>query len=415
MVPLSAGSGRSFGGMEEAVLKMAGIIQLLPGREKSLKRRHQWVFSGAIAHVQGDPAPGDTVLVTGSRGEKLALAAWSPQSQLSCRVWSFDPQETIGRDFFARAVRRAVDMRRRLGLLTSRSGCRLIAAEGDGLPGLTADWYAGFVVLQSAGCGVERHKMLLAELLMAETGAKGVFERSDLAVRAREGLPQITGNLLGEEPPERLEIEENGLRLAVDVRHGHKTGFYLDQRENRLAAAELVRPGDEVLNCFAYTGAFAAAVLKSGAKSVVNVDSSVPALAMAEYNCQLNSAAGCINVAGDVFTELRQMSDAGRRFDMVILDPPKFVDGKSSLTRGCRAYQDIARLGFGLLKEGGILLTFSCSGLMTPELFQKITADAALEAGKQGRIIRKFTQGMDHPVALGVPESAYLKGLAVSV
>ena len=393
---------------------MNSVIQLLPGREKSLKRHHQWVFSGAIAKVKGNPEPGDTVLVTDSRGAGLALAAWSPQSQLSCRVWSFNPQDVIDREFFARVIRKAVDLRRRLGLLTPVSGCRLVAAEGDNLPGLTADWYAGFIVIQSASCGVERHKALLAELLMAETGAKGVFDRSDLSVRSREGLEQTTGVLLGEAPPELIEIEENGLRLLVDVRKGHKTGFYLDQRENRKAAADLVKPGDEVLNCFAYTGAFAAAVLKAGAKSVINVDSSAPALAMAEKNCKLNSAEGCINVVGDVFTELRNMTEAGKKFDMVILDPPKFIDSKNSLTRGCRAYQDIARLGFGLLKEGGVLLTFSCSGLMTPELFQKITADAALEANRDARIVRKFTQGLDHPVALGVPESAYLKGLAVA-
>lgn len=401
--------------MAEVVLKMSGVIQLLPGREKSLKRHHQWVFSGAIGKISGDPAPGDTVLVTDSKGNPLAQAAWSPQSQLACRVWSFDPAERIDRDFFARRIRKAVDLRRRLGLLTPESGCRLIAAEGDQLPGLTADWFAGSIVLQSAGCGVEKHKMLLAELLMQETGARGIYDRSDLAVRAREGLPQTTGVLLGDAPPELLEIVENGVRLAVDVRKGHKTGFYLDQRDNRKAAAELIRPGDEVLNCFAYTGAFAAAVLKSGAKSVVNVDSSIPALNMAGHNCKLNHVEGCTNVAGDVFTELRKMTEAGKKFDMVILDPPKFIDSKNALTRGCRAYQDIARLGFGLLKDGGILLTFSCSGLMTPELFQKITADAALEAGRQGRIIRKFSQSPDHPVALGVPESAYLKGLAVSV
>ncbi|MBR4956700.1 MAG: class I SAM-dependent methyltransferase, partial [Lentisphaeria bacterium] len=347
--------------MAETFHVMNSIVQLLPGREKSLKRHHQWVFSGAIAKVKGNPAPGDTVLVTDSRGEGLALAAWSPQSQLSCRVWSFNPQDVIDREFFAQVIRKAVDLRRRLGLLTPVSGCRLVAAEGDNLPGLTADWYAGFIVIQSASCGVEHHKALLAELLMAETGAKGVFDRSDLSIRSREGLEQTTGILLGEAPPELIEIEENGLRLLVDVRKGHKTGFYLDQRENRKAAADLIKPGDEVLNCFAYTGAFAAAVLKAGAKSVVNVDSSAPALAMAEKNCKLNRAEGCINVVGDVFTELRNMTDAGKKFDMVILDPPKFIDSKNSLTRGCRAYQDIARLGFGLLKEGGVLLTFSCS------------------------------------------------------
>ena len=394
---------------------MSAVVRLLPGREKSLKRHHQWVFSGAIDRVEGAPEPGETVLVTDGKGAKLALAAWSPESQLACRVWSFDPDAVIDRAFFAAAVRKAVDLRRDLGVFTSEGGCRLIAAEGDDLPGLTADWYAGYIVLQAAACGAERYKRDFAELLMAETGAKGVFERSDLSIRAREGLPEAVGNLCGEPPPNPIEIVENGLRLAVDVRHGHKTGFYLDQRESRREVAMLVRPGFEVLNCFAYTGAFGAAVLKAGAASVVNVDSSAPALALAERNFQLNGLAGFSNEVADVFELLRKYAGEKRRFDMVILDPPKFIDGKHALTRGCRAYQDIARLGFSLLKEGGILATFSCSGLMTPELFQKITADACLEAGRSGRIIRRFTQAADHPVALGVPESAYLKGLAVRV
>lgn len=394
---------------------MSAVVRLLPGREKSLKRHHPWIFSGAIDRVDGDPEPGETVLVTDSRGAKLALAAWSPESQLSCRVWSFDPSAAVDRAFFAAAVRRAVSLRRDLGLLAPDGGCRLIAAEGDDLPGLTADWYAGYVVLQAAACGAERHKRDFAELLMEETGAKGVFERSDLSVRAREGLPEAVGNLCGEPPPELIEIVENGLRLAVDVRHGHKTGFYLDQRDSRREIAALVRPGFAVLNCFAYTGAFGAAALRAGAASVVNVDSSAPALALAERNFAINGLAGFANEVSDVFALLRKYADEKRRFDLVILDPPKFIDGKSALTRGCRAYQDIARLGFGLLKEGGILATFSCSGLMTPELFQKITADACLEAGRSGRIVRRFAQAADHPVALGVPESAYLKGLAVRV
>ena len=401
--------------MEASVLKMSAVVKLLPGREKSLKRHHQWIFSGAIDRIDGDPAPGETVLVTDSKGAKLALAAWSPKSQLACRVWSFDPRASVDREFFAAAVRKAVALRRDLGLLSPEGGCRLIAAEGDDLPGLTADCYAGYIVLQAAGCGVELHKRTFAELLMAETGAKGVFERSDLSVRAREGLPEAVGNLVGEPPPAEIEIVENGLRLGVDVRHGHKTGFYLDQRDSRREVAALVKPGFEVLNCFAYTGAFGAAVLKAGAASVVNVDSSAPALAMAKKNCERNGLADPTNVVSDVFELLRQYAEKKRRFDLVILDPPKFIDGKSALTRGCRAYQDIARLGFGLLKEGGILATFSCSGLMTPELFQKITADACLEAGRSGRIVRRFAQAADHPVALGVPESAYLKGLAVRV
>ncbi len=392
---------------------MNAVIKLVPGREKSLKRHHQWIFSGAIGQVEGDPAPGETVRIESAKGEFLAQAAWSPRSQLAARVWSFEESDTIDRTFFARAVERAVAMRRDLGFLNPDGGCRLIAAEGDDLPGFTADYYAGFIVIQAASCGAEHFKRDLAELLMEATGAKGVFERSDLSVRAREGLPEAAGALIGDAPPELLEITENGVKFLVDVRHGHKTGFYLDQRENRKLVAELVKPGFEVLNCFAYTGGFGAAVLKHGAGSVVNVDSSAPALNLAERNFKLNGLAGYTNTAGDVFELLRSFAQEKRFFDLVILDPPKFIDGKNSLTRGCRAYQDIARLGFSVLKPGGILATFSCSGLMTPDLFQKITADGCLDAKRSGRIFRKFTQSPDHPVALGVPESAYLKGLAV--
>ncbi len=391
-------------------------LHLLPGREKSLLRHHPWIFSGAVAGISGNPAPGDTVEVRDARHRLLAHAAFSPASQIVGRVWSFDSETVIDRAFFADRIHEALQLRRAVGLDVPEGGCRLIASEADGLPGLIADRYGEFVVLQILSAGAERHRQLLAELLQEATGCRGVYERSDVSVRAREQLPERTGVLLGEAPPDTIEIRENGLRLLVDVRHGHKTGFYLDQRAGRMAIGQTAA-GKTVLNCFAYTGAFAAAALAGGARHVVNVDSSGPALALAAENCRLNGFGPdrCENRRQDVFEALRECRDAQQRFDLVILDPPKFVDSKAALPRGCRAYQDTARLGFQLLNPGGMLATFSCSGLMTPELFQKITADAAIEAGVNGCIVRRLEQAADHPTALAVPESFYLKGLLVRI
>ena len=391
-------------------------LHLLPGREKSLLRRHPWIFSGAVKSVSGDPAPGDTVEVRDAHQRLLAHAAFSPASQIVGRVWSFAPEAVIDRGFFADRIAAALRLRHAVGLDIPEGGCRLIASEADGLPGLIADRYGEFIVLQILSAGAERQRKLLAELLREATGCRGVYERSDVSVRAREQLPERTGVLLGEAPPDTIEIRENDLRLLVDVRHGHKTGFYLDQRAGRTAIGQTAA-GKTVLNCFSYTGAFAVAALAGGARHVVNVDSSGPALALAAENCRLNGFGPdrYENRRQDVFEALRECRDTQQRFDLVILDPPKFVDGKAALPRGCRAYQDIARLGFQLLNPGGMLATFSCSGLMTPELFQKITADAALEAGVNGRIIRRLEQAADHPTALAVPESFDLKGLLVHI
>ncbi len=395
---------------------MVKSVILHKGREKSLKRRHPWVFSGAVREVTGNPAAGETVEIRSAGGDFLAYAAYSPSSQLTGRVWSFDRETAVDRAFFSERIARAIALRNAMGLNRPGQGCRLAASEADGLPGVIADRYGDYIVVQILSAGAEFHKQIIAEELMARTGCKGIYERSDVSVRRFEGLPEKTGLLLGEEPPQEIIIEENSFRLAVDVRHGHKTGFYLDQRENRRVLMDMAE-GKSVLNCFAYTGAFAVAALKGGAVKVVNVDSSAPALQIASRNLELNGMADapCENICADVFTQLRIFREQNVKFDAVVLDPPKFVDSKGALVRGCRAYQDIARLGMQLLNPGGTLLTFSCSGLMTAELFQKITADAAVDAGVDGRIVRRLAQGADHPVSLAVPETFYLKGLVVKI
>lgn len=395
---------------------MSHTVFIRPGREKSLLRHHPWIFTGAVARVEGEPESGETVEIRSAGGDLLGRGAYSPQSQIVCRVWSFNPEEAIDREFFARRIRRALELRRTLGLDQRDGGCRLIASEADGLPGLIADRYGDWLVVQILSTGTEFHRETLAEILLQETGCRGIYERSDLSIRSREGLPEREGNLCGEEPPPQIEILENGLRLLVDVRHGHKTGFYLDQRDNRRAVMDFAREG-EVLNCFSYTGGFAAAALAAGAKHVTNVDSSHPALNIARENLLLNGIdeSRFTNLDADVFTALRRFRDEKRQFDLIVLDPPKFVDSKGALPRGCRAYQDIARLAFQLLRSGGTLLTFSCSGLMTAELFQKITADAALDAKRNAVIVRHLAQAADHPTALPVPETFYLKGLVVKV
>ncbi len=392
------------------------MLVLAPGREKSLLRRHVWIFSGAIADVEGEAAPGDNVTVVDSKHRFLARAAWSPASQLSARVWTFDSEETIDADFFRRRIEAAVEYRKFLKLDAPEGGCRLVHSEGDALPGLVVDRYGEYLVVQFLSAGVERFRAEIVAALQEVTGAKGIYERSDTSIRAKEGLEERKGLLAGTEPPNPVVIVENGAKYAVDVRHGQKSGFYFDQRDSRAAVAAL-SAGKRVLNAFSYTGGFGVAALLAGAEHVVNIDSSAPALKLARHNLEMNRIAPtrCENLEGDVFTELRRLTEAGEKFDLIILDPPKFIESRNALVKGCRAYQDIARLGFGLLVPGGVLVNFSCSGLMTPELFQKITADAALEAGVSGRFIRHLEQSPDHPTSPAVPEGFYLKGLATRI
>ena len=392
------------------------FLKLNPGREKSLLRRHVWIFSGAVADYPGEAAPGETVEVFDAKNNFLARAAYSPDSQLIARVWTFDRDEQIDEAFFARRIKAAVEYRHFLKLDDPKGGCRLINSEADGLPGLVVDRYAGVLVIQITSAGIEFHRDTIVKLLAEITGAASIYERSDVSVRAKEGLAERSGLLYGAQPPNPVIIEENGARFAVDVRHGQKSGFYFDQRCARAVVAAYA-DGRTVLNAFSYTGAFAVSALLAGAEHVINIDSSAPALKQAAHNLEMNriKPERYENRTADVFTGLRRLVEEGRKFDLVILDPPKFIESQKALVRGCRAYQDIARLGYRLLNPGGLLFNFSCSGLMTPELFQKITADAALDAGVRARLVRHLEQAPDHPVSLAVPEGFYLKGLVTRI
>ena len=383
-------------------------LLLKPGREKSLLRHHPWVFSGAVDRLEGDPEPGAEVLVADAKGKVLAVAGYSPASQIAARVWSFAPEEKIDAAFFRKRIAAALDYRRTLGLMDPRGGCRLIFSEGDALPGIVADRYGEYAVVQFLSAPAERHREVVADELTA-AGMKGVFERSDASIRRKEGLPERSGMMRGAELPPEIVVEEAGEFFAVDVRHGQKTGFYFDLRDVRQTVRQLAR-GRRVLNAFSYTGAFGVAALGSGASSVLNIDSSRPALRAAERNYELNGLPEPECVCADVFEELRKRVAANEKYDLVILDPPKLVASQRDLMRGCRAYQDLARLGFQLTARGGFMLNLSCSGLMTPELLEKVTASAALEAGVSARLAGVVRQAADHPVDTAVPEGAYLKG-----
>lgn len=389
---------------------MADLI-LKPERERSLLRRHPWVFSGAVHHVDGNPASGETVNLVSFKGEFLAKAAFSPHSQIRARVWSF-VDEPIDEHFFRGRVRSAIRMRDYASLVSDTNAMRLIHAESDGLPGLVVDRYGTLLVMGSLAAGPEFWKETLADILLEETGLSTIYERSDADVRGLEGLEPIKGSLRGRSPDSQLTIFENDLIFRVDPQEGHKTGFYLDQRDNRLRVRELA-VGRDVLDCFSYTGGFTLNALAGGAKSVVAVDASTEALGLAKQNLEANDLPvdKVTFLEGDVFQRLRTFRDEGRSFDMIVLDPPKFAPTTAQVKRASRGYKDINLLAFKLLRPSGILVTFSCSGGVDASLFQKIIASAALDAGVDARILEYLSQGADHPVALNFPEGAYLKGL----
>ncbi len=395
---------------------MKASVILKNGREKSLLRRHPWIFSGAVTKIIGSIQAGETVDILSSKGKWLARGAYSPFSQITVRVWTFNPDEDITPEFFHARLKRAFSSRDPLMKHSTLTACRMVNAESDGLPGLIVDRYADFLVCQFLFAGAEHWKQDIADGLKSLMPRAGIYERSDADVREKEGLKPCAGVLSGQEPPDLVEIQENEVCFLADIRRGHKTGFYLDQRENRAALAAYTENA-EVLNCFAYTGGFGVYALKYGAAKVTNIDSSADALAICQRNIALNAlnTAAAENVEGDVFQILRKYRDSGQQFDVIVLDPPKFADSRGQLERAARGYKDINLLAFKLLRPGGMLFTFSCSGLMTPELFQKIVADAALDAKCDAQIIRFLGQAADHPTALNFPEGHYLKGLAVRI
>ena len=392
-------------------------VHLKAGREKSLLRRHPWVFSGAIDKLYGSPASGDTVQVRASDGRFLAWAAWSPQSQIRARVWSFEEQDLPGPELLRGRIERALALRHGSTLKdasrqNANGALRLVHGEADRLPGFIVDRYGDTLVAQVLSAGIERWRDLLADSLIEQTGCARIYERSDAEVRQLEGLPLRTGAMRGDAPAVPLEIVEHGLRYAVDVIGGQKTGFYLDQRDNSRRIRELAS-GRDVLNCFCYTGGFSLSALASGAPSVVSVDSSGSALELARRNTRDNGfdASRAEWIEADVFRYLRDARSQGRSFDLIVLDPPKFAPTEKHAPAAARAYKDINLNALKLLRPGGLLATFSCSGGVSAELFQKIVAGAAADAAVSATLLERFHAAPDHPVLLEFPEGEYLKGL----
>ena len=389
-------------------------LVLKPGREKSLLRRHPWVFSGAIEQARGDPASGDTVAILDHRGELLAHGAYSPQSQIRARVWSFDRDATIDAAFMHAAVKRAIEYRYDIAA-PEADGVRLVHGESDGLPGLIVDRYADTAVMQCSSAGADRWRGVVADALVSHGSCTRVFERSDLEVRALEGLEERVGVVRGDEPPASISIREGDARYLVDVRHGQKTGFFLDQRENR-AKVRQAAGGRDVLDVFCYTGGFTVAAQLGGARSVAALDSSAAALQQARENMRASRLddRNADWIEGDAFATLRRLHGQGRRFDLIVLDPPKFAPTEKHVARAARAYKDVNLWALRLLRPNGLLYTFSCSGSVREELFQSIVAGAAVDAGVSCRIAARLGAAADHPVALDFPEGAYLKGFVLA-
>ena len=385
------------------------MIRLKPGREKSVHRRHPWVFSGAVESEVDANQPGQTVRVESSSGKFLGFAAWSPESQIRLRFWSFNEQDQIDENFIYFRLKKALSYRSSSNLASNAQ--RLINGEADGLPGLIVDQYNQVLVLQILSVGVEHWKKVLIRQLVDLTGLECVFERSDAEVRRLEGLERQCGLILGKLPPNLL-IQEHGIEYYIDVENGQKTGFYLDQRANRAKIQEISNY-KEILNCFCYTGGFSLNALCGGAKFVTSIDSSRQALQMAKMNTKINGlpAAKTEWIEADVFKSLRKFRDQGRNFDLIILDPPKFAPTKQNVEKASRAYKDINLLAMKLLNAGGLLASFSCSSAMSAELFKKILASSAEDVRQDFSILDTFSADQDHPQLLSFPEGEYLKGL----
>jgi 23S rRNA (cytosine1962-C5)-methyltransferase len=387
-------------------------IRLREGKERSLKRRHPWIFESAIARGSADS--GETVRVESSAGEFLAWAAFSPSSKIRARAWSFDEKQRIDAAFFVATCARSTGARARFGI--ESDGFRLVHGESDGLPGLIVDRYADTLVAQFLSSGAERWKDVLADALLLATGLTRLYERSDASSRALEGLGEATGWLRGEGPTE-LVLQEHGWQLSVNIAEGHKTGFYLDQRDSRKKFADYCRrlQLQRVLNCYCYTGGFTVAALSGGAAQVTSIDSSATAIEKAAANVALNGfdARTATFLDADVNASLRQFLEQGRSFDAIVLDPPKFAPTVAHADRAARAYKDINRLALKLLEPGGVLFTYSCSGGISADLFHKIVAGAGADAGVDGYICERMGGAPDHPMTITFPEGEYLKGLVV--
>ena len=389
-------------------------VYLKPSRGKSIRNRHPWIYSGAIQRIEGSPETGEMVSVRAADGEMLAQGYLNRRSQIAVRLLTWGTQEPITPDFWRQRLQASIARRQTLAADPETDAYRLVFAESDGLPGLIVDRYGDYLVLQALTAGIDRRKGMLAEQLANLLKPRGILERSDVDVRAQEGLEPVTGLLWGEPPPKRVTIRENGHRFEVDLYRGHKTGFYLDQRNSR---ADLARhcANRSLLNVFCYTGGFSVYAAAAGAGQITNLDASRPALELAESNMALNGLPEPESWQGDAFQVLRDLVRRDLQYDVVVLDPPKFAHSRGQLQRATRGYKDINMLSMRLTRPGGLLATFSCSGHMGGDLFQKVLFGAALDVGRPARIVERYAQGSDHPVLLSFPEGYYLKGLLLRI
>jgi 23S rRNA (cytosine1962-C5)-methyltransferase len=391
-------------------------IILKKSADSFIKRKHPWIFSGALEKVDGNPSKGETVQILTSEKKLVGLGSFSPSSQIRVRVWTFNPEEKIDEAFFRGKIDQAKSLREKILNVYTTNAYRIINSESDGLPGLIIDRYGEYIVCQFLSSGVEFFKEVITDILNDMFKPKGIYERSNVDVREKEGLKSAIGSLRGTEPEDLVEILENGFKFLVDIKEGHKTGFYLDQRDNRKLVSAFAKE-KTVLNCFSYTGGFSVYALAFGAEKVTQVESSASALDLSLRNFELNNlnSSSVENINDDVFTVLRKFRDERKTFDLIILDPPKFAESASQIQKASRGYKDINLLAIKLLNPGGILFTFSCSGHVSQELFQKIVSDAALDSGREVKIIKQLAQSSDHPVLTNFPEGLYLKGLVCSV
>jgi 23S rRNA (cytosine1962-C5)-methyltransferase len=402
-------------GQTSSLIVVPSVI-LKKSADSFIKRRHPWIFSGAIEKVEGNPSNGDTVQIFTSNKTIIGFGSYSPSSQIRVRVWSFNPEEEIDSDFFRKKILTALETRKPFIDESETNMYRIINAESDGLPGLIVDHYSDFLVCQFLSAGAELNKEIIVEILDEVFRPVGIYERSDVDVRTKEGLQPAKGLLKGTVPNDLIEVKENGFKFLVDIKEGHKTGFYLDQRDNRALVLEFSK-GKNVLNCFSYTGGFSVYALASGAEKVTQVEASSSAIELSSKNFEINNldSSSVENINGDVFEILRKFRDERKTFDLIILDPPKFTESASQIQKASRGYKDINLLALKLLNPEGILFTFSCSGHISPELFQKIVSGAALDSGREVKIIKQISQSSDHPVSLNFPEGLYLKGLVCIV
>jgi 23S rRNA (cytosine1962-C5)-methyltransferase len=394
---------------------MVDVI-LKKGKEKAALQRHPWIFSGALDKVKGSPENGEVVKVLSANKDFLAYGYYNDKSRVAVRLLEWAEDQTINKDWYQQKVRTAIAARKHVLRKGDTNTCRLVFSEADFLPGLIVDQYADFLSLQILSAGMENIKADIIEILKEELNPKGIFDKSDASARTHESLDGEQGLLWGENPPEFLEVKENGILYHINIAGGQKSGFYCDQRDNRLLLADYAE-GKRVLDCFSYSGGFSLNSLKLGATHVTSVDSSALALETLQQNIGLNNFAAdrSTSIQSDVNKQLRAFKEEGKTFDIVVLDPPKYAPSRSALDRAARAYKDLNRLGMGLLESGGLLATFSCSGAVDIETFKQIIAWAALDAGKEVQIVKQFNQPEDHPVRISFPEGEYLKGLLVRV